>query len=183
LKVWDLAEDIQLRTRVTEARYDKGYWTVKTTTGDTWTTKWLIAATGTSAKPHMPKWKGMDKFEGILHHSSLWPEEPVDMTGKRVAVIGAGSTGVQVMQEAPKVAQSVTQFIKSPNLAIPMRQRKISEEEIYANKCLYPHIFKACRGTRTGLPIENLGRKVFDDDHDTRQAIWEERWKRGGFNW
>ncbi|KAF2486985.1 hypothetical protein BDY17DRAFT_288105 [Neohortaea acidophila] len=183
VKVWDLEKDIHLRTRVVEANYSNGGWRVKTDAGDHWSCKWLIAATGTSAKPHIPHWKGMEKFKGVIHHSSLWPEQPVDMAGKRVAVIGCGSTGVQVMQEAPKVAKAVTQFIKTPNLAVPMRQRQISEEEIYSNKCLYPHIFRACRGTRTGLPIENLGRKVFDDDDTTRRAIWDERWKRGGFNW
>lgn len=182
-EVWDLDKDIELRTRVTEARYESGRWHVKTTAGDTWSCKWLIAATGTSAKPHVPKWKGMEKFRGIIHHSAMWPQEGVDMKGKRVAVIGAGASGIQVMQEAPKVASAVTQFIKTPNLCVPMKQRQISEEEIYANKAIYPHVFKACKGTRTGLPIENTGRRVFDDDEKTRRAVWEERWKRGGFNW
>ena len=64
-----------------------------------------------------------------------------------------------------------------------MNQREISEDEIYANKCLYPHIFKACRTTRTGLPITNSGKKVFDDPPEARKKLWDEQWKRGGFNW
>lgn len=87
------------------------------------------------------------------------------------------------MQEASKVASSVTEFIRTPNFAIPMKQRKITEDEIDQNKALYPHIFSACRTTRTGLPIVNCGRKVFDDPPEVRQALWEEQWKRGGFNW
>ena len=87
------------------------------------------------------------------------------------------------MQEAAKVASSVTEFIRTPNFAIPMKQRKITEDEIDQHKALYPHIFSACRNTRTGLPIVNSGRKVFDDPPEARQALWEEQWKRGGFNW
>ena len=189
-KVWDLHRDVVLRTRVYEARYEDGRWRVKTAVGRTsepageWSCKWLIAATGTSFKPYTPTWSGMEKFKGSLHHSALWPEEPVDMSNKRVAVIGAGSTGVQVMQEAAKVASTCTQFIKTPNLAVPMRQRQVTEEEIYQNKAMFPHVFKACKGgTRTGLPITNSGRRVFDDDEETRHKLWEEQWKRGGFNW
>ena len=181
--VWDLWKDVSFRTRVVEARFSDGGWDVKTDNGDLYRCKWLIAATGTSAKPHVPQFDGMEKFKGAIHHSSLWPEEPVEMAGKRVAIIGAGSTGVQVVQEAAKVASSVTQFIRTPNYALPMRQRKITEDEIYANKALIPHVFKACRKTRTGLPIENCGRKVFDDPPDQRRALWEEQWKRGGFHW
>lgn len=180
---WDLWKDIELRTRVTEARWVGNRWHVKTEGGDEYVAKWLIAATGTSARPHTPQWKGMENFKGAMHHSALWPEEEVPLAGKRVAVIGAGSTGVQVVQEASKVASHLTQFIKSPNYALPMRQRQITVEEIYSQKALIPHVFKACRGTRTGLPIVNQGRKVFDDDDKKRHAVWDEQWKQGGFHW
>ena len=182
-KVWDLSKDISLRTRVTEAKWEDGKWSVKTADGDTYRAKWFVAATGTSFKQYIPTFKGIRDFRGVMQHSSLWPEEPVDMKGKRVDVIGAGSTGVQVVQEAAKVASNLTQFIKSPNLALPMRQRKMTPEEIYAYKAVVPHVFKACRKTRTGLPIENSGKRVFDVSAEERQALWEEQWKRGGFDW
>lgn len=94
--VWDLSKDISLHTRVVDARFRDNGWEVKTDTGDTYRSKWLITAAGTSAKPYVPTWDGMENFKGAIHHSSLWPEEPVDMTGKRVAVIGAGATAIQV---------------------------------------------------------------------------------------
>ena len=94
--VWDLSKDISLHTRVVEARFRDNGWDVKTNTGDTYRSKWLVAAAGTSAKPYVPTWDGMENFKGAIHHSALWPEEPVDMTGKRVAVIGAGATAIQV---------------------------------------------------------------------------------------
>lgn len=106
--------------------YDAGRWSVKTAEGDVYTAKWFVAATGTSFNPRIPEWKGMEIFKGVIQHSSLWPEEPLDMTGERVAVIGAGSIGVQVMQEAPNVTKAVTHFLTTPNYAIPIRQRAIT---------------------------------------------------------
>jgi cation diffusion facilitator CzcD-associated flavoprotein CzcO len=94
--VWNLSKDISLHTRVVEARFRENGWDVTTDNGDTYRSKWLIAAAGTSAKPYVPTWDGMKDFKGPIHHSSLWPEEPVDMAGKRVAVIGAGATAIQV---------------------------------------------------------------------------------------
>lgn len=125
----------------------------------------------------------MENFKGELHHSAAWPDTGVELKNKRVAVIGAGSTGIQVVQESAKVAETVTQFIRSPNFAIPMRQRAITEDEIYANKSHVGHVFKACRTTPTGLPIVGAGKNTFDESEEQRQARWEEGWKRGGFNW
>jgi cation diffusion facilitator CzcD-associated flavoprotein CzcO len=138
---------MQFETTVKSCEYQEGahgsdsHWIVKTSTGNSYRCKSLVAATGTSFKQHIPDWKGREDFEGVLHHSSLWPQENIDPAGKRVAVIGAGSTGIQVVQEASKVAASVTQFIRSPSLALPMRQRKITEDEIYANKAQMPFVF------------------------------------------
>lgn len=95
-KVWDLSKDISLNTRVVEARFRDNGWDITTSAGDTHRSRWFIAATGTSARPYVPEFDGMGKFKGEVHHSSLWPDEPVDMKEKRVAVVGAGATGIQV---------------------------------------------------------------------------------------
>ena len=95
-KVWDLSRDVLLNTRVVDARFRDNGWDVATAGGETFRSRWFIAATGTSAKPYVPKWNGMQTFKGTIHHSSLWPEQPVDMTGKRVAIVGAGATAIQV---------------------------------------------------------------------------------------
>ena len=182
-EIWDLAKDIELRTQVVEAKFINPGWEVTTKAGQVYHCKWFITATGTSFKQYIPDWKGRDTYKGIMHHSSLWPEKPVELAGKRVAVIGAGSTGVQVLQEASKVAAHVTQFIRSPNFALPMRQRKVDEDEIYATRPYFQLVFKAIRNTRAGLPIEGNGLRVADVSEEERERIWEEQWKRGGFNW
>lgn len=182
-KVWDLSKDVILNTRVTEAKYFENGWTLKTSDGQVYRSKWFIPATGTSFKQYIPDWKGVGSFQGPMHHSSLWPAQGADIKGKRVAIIGAGSTGIQVVQEAAKVSSSVTQFIRSPNLAVPMRQRDITVEEIINNRPILPHMFKAIRTTRTGLPVLGSGRMTFNDSAEERELLWEEQWLRGGFNW
>lgn len=62
-------------------------------------TKFWTACTGFAAKRYIPDWKGIEDFRGVIHHSSFWPKEGVDVRGKRVAVIGTGATGVQITQE------------------------------------------------------------------------------------
>lgn len=183
--VWKLSQDVVYQTRVTEAKWEEeaGNWLITTGNGQQYRSKWFLSATGTSFKPNYPSINGLDKFAGQIHHSAAWPEDGVELKGKRVAVIGAGSTGIQVMQEAAKVSSHVVQYMRTPNYAIPMRQRKITEEEIYQHKSHVPHVFKACRTTPTGLPIMRNGRKVFDDSEEKRMKTLEEGWKRGGFNW
>jgi cation diffusion facilitator CzcD-associated flavoprotein CzcO len=183
--VWDLRRDMELETTVKSCEYREGaspHWIVKTSKGSEYKCKWLVSATGTSFKQYMPEWKGRESFEGVLHHSSLWPHN-VDLAGKRVAVIGAGSTGVQIVQEASKVAASVTQFIRTPNIALPMRQRQITTDEIYTLKPCMPHVFKALRHTSAGQHFDGQELNTFDVDEKERLAFWDEQWKRGGFHW
>lgn len=184
--VWDLSKDCDFNTRVTQCDYQErsgnSGWLIRTKEGSLYKCKWLVAATGTSFRQYLPDWKGRENFKGIIGHSSLWPEN-VDLTGKKVAIIGAGSTALQVMQEAAKVASNVTQYIRTPNLALPMRQRQITEEEIYAYRPQFPHIMKALRTTPAGLPTTGQGKATFDVSDEERRLAWEEGWKRGGFNW
>lgn len=174
--VWDLHRDIECGTKVTSAIYveSEARWQVKTALGTTYTCKWLVSAVGTSSKPKFPAWKGLEKFEGDIHHSSDWPEKDLPMDGKRMAVIGAGASGIQIMQEAVKSCSSVTHYIRTPNMALPMGQRQIQEDEIYAYRPLFSHMFKACRDTPNGLPILNTGKAVHDDSKEDREALFEE---------
>ncbi|KAK4495845.1 hypothetical protein PRZ48_013113 [Zasmidium cellare] len=183
-KVWGLSKDVLFNTRVNQVEREdtSNTWLISTADGQRFRSTWTLAATGTSFKPNVPDIKGMDRFTGQMHHSAAWPEEPVDLSGKRVAIIGAGSTGIQVMQESAKVASRVVQYIRTPNFAVPMRQRKITQDEIYHSKPHIPHVFNACKQSPSGLPLSRSTRKTFDDSEEERQRVWEENWRRGGFN-
>jgi cation diffusion facilitator CzcD-associated flavoprotein CzcO len=91
-KVCNLSKDTAFETVVTSAEFDEeaGKWTVKTADGRTAKTRFLIIAAGFAAKRYIPDYKSMDKFKGVIHHSSFWPPEDVNVKGKRVAVVGTG---------------------------------------------------------------------------------------------
>ncbi|KAF2115761.1 hypothetical protein BDV96DRAFT_55684 [Lophiotrema nucula] len=182
-KKLDVKKDVAFETRVVGAQFDKpsAKWVIKTEDGRTARARYLLLATGFAAKRHFPDWMGMDKFKGEIHHSSFWPDAGVDVKGKRVAVVGTGSTGVQIAQETAKTAGSVTVFQRTPNLALPMQQKPISEDEQIKRKSDYPEIYKNRMTTFAGFQYDFLQRNTFDDSPEEREAFYEELFKNGGF--
>ena len=94
---FDLRRDIQLGTRVTEASFDdvNDCWEVRTESGDRITARFLISAVGCLSATNVPDIPGLDQFEGDWVHTAAWPQKGVDFSGKRVGLIGTGSTGIQ----------------------------------------------------------------------------------------
>lgn len=116
-----------------------------------------------------------------MHHSSFWPDSGVDVKGKRIAVIGTGSTGIQIAQETARDGATVTVFQRTPNLALPMRQAKLDKETQEANKKNYPELYKKRMTTFSGFPYDFIKRNTMDDTPEQREAVYEELWKNGGF--
>ena len=114
-----------------------------------------------------------------MHHSSFWPESGVDMKGKRVAVIGTGSTGIQLAQEASKEASHVTVFQRTPNLCLPMRQRKLTKEEQDDRKPEYPEIYKHRMTTFAGFGYDFAEKNTFDDSPEEREKFYQDMWDEG----
>ena len=180
-KVLGIKEDVAFDSCVVGANFDQsaGKWIVKTEDGRTARSRFLILATGFAAKRHFPDWKGIDTFKGVMHHSSFWPDKGVDVKGKRVAVVGTGSTGVQITQETAKEAASVTVFQRTPNLALPMAQRALTKEQ--QEKKDYPEFFSERMKTFAGFPYDFLKRNTLDDTPEQREAFYEKLWQAGGF--
>src|SRR5579884_79142 len=113
---FDLRRDIQFNTRVVSAVYDNvtNRWMIQTDQGDQVSARYCITAVGCLSAPNTPKFKGLDSFEGQVYHTSQWPHEGVDLTGKRVGVIGTGSTGIQAIPQIVKQADHVTVFQRTP---------------------------------------------------------------------
>ncbi|KAL3420368.1 steroid monooxygenase (HK97 family phage prohead protease) [Phlyctema vagabunda] len=182
-KVLGLRKDTAFETVVVSAVFDEkvGRWTVKTADGRTATAKFFIGAAGFAAKRYVPEYKGLDKFKGTIHHSSFWPAEDVDVQGKKVIVVGTGASGVQISQEwGPKVKE-MNVFMRTPNLALPMRRRPMSVEEQKALLPSYPAIFELREHCFAGWLYEWVERNTFDDSPEEREAVFESLWKRGGF--
>lgn len=138
-KTLDLSKDTYFNARVNEAIRDEAenVWTIKTLQGHVAKAKYLILATGLLHRTYTPDFPGLDKYKGALHHSGAWPED-FDATGKKIGLIGAGATAVQITQELGKKADELTVFLRRPSYNLPMGQRKLTEIEQTHLKMFYP---------------------------------------------
>ncbi|WP_406690133.1 NAD(P)/FAD-dependent oxidoreductase [Saccharopolyspora sp. ID03-671] len=124
---------------------------------------------------------GRDSFRGDWYHTGLWPHEGVDFTGKRVAVIGTGATGVQAIPEIAKEAEHVYVLQRTPNYDIAGGNRPMTEEDGRAIKDNYREIWQTTRETGFGFPYRTPERTALSVSDDERRQIYEEAWQRGGF--
>lgn len=183
----NLYEHIAFQQNVTGCDFDASAkkWIVKTDTGKTVKCKYLIVAAGSSYKRHYPTFNGLDEYKGTILHAATFPEAGHDFNGKKVAVVGQGATGIQIVQETSKKAEKLTIFVRTPNMAIPMRQRKMTPEEQNQFIPVYEHFFRIGRTTGTGFPYKDSyhdGKSSTKISKEEREARWEELWARGGFN-
>ncbi|MGE0222502.1 MAG: flavin-containing monooxygenase [Acetobacteraceae bacterium] len=180
---FDLRRDIQFNSRVTAARFDEDgrRWTVTLDSGEQHQSRFLVTAIGPLSADTMPRIPGVADFRGQSFHTYRWPKEPVDFSGKRVAVIGTGATGVQVIQTiAPLVAQ-LTVFQRTPNWCTPLNNRPITEEEQRQIKAGYPAMFERLK-TTTGCYVHDADpRGTFEVTEAEREAFWEQRYREPGF--
>jgi cation diffusion facilitator CzcD-associated flavoprotein CzcO len=177
----DLRRDIEFETVVTTAIFDEaaGVWTVTTDRGAEYRCCYLIAAVGCLSHPKPVDIAGVDEFEGESYHTATWPHEGVDLAGKRVAVIGTGSTGIQVIPEVAKVAESVIVFQRTAHYSMPAGNRPLTEEEIADRKADYPAFREALRKSSSGNPpLESHGSALVASE-DERRALYEKRWGMG----
>lgn len=183
-KTLNLSKDITYSTAVVGADFDEqsARWTVTTSTGKIFTCKYLIPATGSSYKRYEPDFAGMETYKGQIIHAASWPETDIDFTGKNVAVIGAGATGVQLVQEISKTASHLTAYIRNPNIAIPMGQRSISDLENRAQKAIYKSLLQVARQSAAGIACDTQPLAASEVSSDQQQAYLEELWNRGGFS-
>jgi cation diffusion facilitator CzcD-associated flavoprotein CzcO len=178
-----LSRDIRFNRRVTEAEFNsaRDRWTIRSNDGSVASARYLVLCTGLGTKPYIPDLPGLSDFTGERHHTALWPQQGLDMAGKRVGVIGTGASGVQVAQEAAGVAAHLTVFQRTPNMALPMRQAKLDEDTIRHMKEKYPEIYDRRTKTFSGADIEFLTKAAFEVSDDERQATFERVWEIGGF--
>ena len=182
--IWDLRRDIKFDTRVLAATWDEPgrQWQVETGSGQLLRTRFFVLCTGFAAKAHIPDFAGLADFGGAWHHTAHWPQDGADMTAKRVGVVGTGASGVQVTQVAAKVAATVTVFQRTPMLALPMQQRRLSRDEQDAAKVHYPALFRRRTETNSGFEYVNAGDSAHAVSAEERRATYERLWQAGGFN-
>lgn len=149
----------------------------------TFKARYLLLNTGFAAKRYIPDWEGIETFKGTFIHPSYWPHEDLDLQGKKVAVIGTGSTGVQLATELSSIVSKLVVFQRTPNTALPMKQVNYSGGEQELEREAYPDLFKARPLSFSGFSFNPMSRNTFDDSPEKRKAIYEALWKEGDFKY
>jgi cation diffusion facilitator CzcD-associated flavoprotein CzcO len=182
---FDLRPDIQLRTRVTHAFFDEDTdrWELRTDGGERFSAQFCIMATGVLSIPQSPNFKGLDSFEGDWCHTGDWPHEGVDFTGKRVGVIGTGSSGTQVITTIAKDAAHLTVFQRTPSFSVPAQNRPLDPEELREIKANYAERRRLARESSAGFPprtTEINEKSALEVTPEERQREYQAMWDRGG---
>ncbi|TYL55885.1 NAD(P)/FAD-dependent oxidoreductase [Nocardioides sp. BGMRC 2183] len=169
-------------TRVADAVFDEATstWSVTTEAGETHRAKFLMMATGSLSEPIKPRLAGVDSFAGETYFTAMWPHEPVDLTGKRVGLIGTGSSGIQAAPIVARQARSLTIFQRTANYTVPAPNRVFTEEDQRKIQEEYPHRREVSAYAAAASPHVSHTKKATEVDAEERRAAFEARWAEGG---
>jgi cyclohexanone monooxygenase len=181
---FDLRRDIRFERSVVSAEFsEKDHtWTVRTREGDVFRGRYCIMATGNLSDVKLPEIPGVESFAGDWYHTGAWPREPVDFSGRRVGVIGTGSSGMQCIPEIARVASHLTVFQRTPNYSVPACNRVLSKEEIERIKADYPRIRALVHRTRTGTILPRSRGPIGQFSKEEIEREFAARWdgEKGG---
>jgi len=177
-----LRDHIEFDTRVEAAHYDeaKRRWAVTLSTGETLSARFCIMATGCLSSPKAPDIEGAASFQGPTYHTGAWPHEGVDLSGKRIAVIGTGSSAIQAIPVIAEQAKHLTVFQRTPNYSIPARTEPMSDEYEREWKDNYAERREIMRRTAVGNYFARADLAAADVSPQERQKTFESRWAVGG---
>ncbi len=184
---FDLRRDIQFETRVTSAVFDEAQhvWAIATSAGDRVRARYLIMATGCLSAVNLPNIPGRDSFVRESYHTGQWPKEPVSFAGKRVAVIGTGSSGVQSVPVIASQAASLTVFQRTPSYSLPSANGPIPVDEVQQFRANFEAIhaanLKMPGGTGSRFTAAVQG-SVLQVPIERRSDVFGKAWTAGGFS-
>ncbi|QGQ45466.1 flavin-containing monooxygenase [Metabacillus sediminilitoris] len=179
---FDLRRDIQLNTRITAAHYDEqdNRWTIQTDEGSTLSAKYFISGVGCLSAANIPKFKGLESFEGKWYHTGNWPKENVSFKGKRVGVIGTGSTGIQVIPAIAPEVDHLTVFQRTPQYSVPSRNHAYDPEYLKQVKDNFSEFKRKRRYSFGGFPNDVEARpSALNDTPEEREKLYEAAWQKG----
>ena len=183
---FDLWRDITFDTRIAKAAFDEAAsrWRIDTDTGESVEAMALIMATGCLSSANLPEFEGRTRFLGETCHTGRWPHEGVDFAGKRVGVIGTGSSAIQAIPIIAAEAEHLTVFQRTPNYSIPARNGSIDPDYVREIKAEYPGFRARNRRMHAGFGSRIFRKEspALEDDPREREATYQDRWKRGGLS-
>jgi cation diffusion facilitator CzcD-associated flavoprotein CzcO len=183
--IYDLRRHYTFGVRVESAVFDEatGQWAVTTDAGETVHATYLVTGVGLVSEPVRPQFTGLDSFEGQTLYTSQWPKIDPDLEGKRIALIGTGSSGIQIMPQLAKVAKQLTVFQRTPNYVVPTGNRPVNDEDRAEIRERYEDVRRRVRNHPAGFPFEqSSGRLAVKTPPEERERIFEQMWQRGGFS-
>jgi len=180
---FDLRRDIEFETWVEAVRYDESaqHWTVETSTGKRASAQFLICAVGALSAANLPDFPGIGDFAGETYHTGRWPHEPVSFAGKRVAVIGTGSSGIQSIPEIAKEAAHLTVLQRTAQFAFPAGNRPLTPEETKEARASWGAVKAKMLANPGGFPADTHTRTALAATPEEREALYESLWQIGSF--
>jgi acetone monooxygenase len=177
----DLKKDIRFDTRIASAHYreDAGRWTVTTEAGERVDTQFVIACCGMLSAPLKDRFPGQASFRGEIHHTGLWPKAGVDLAGKRVAVVGTGATGIQVIQTIAAEVGAMKVFVRTPQYVVPMNNPKYSEADWDGWSRRFHELKQRVRSTFAGFHYDFENRPWAELTPGERTQVLEKFWAEG----
>ncbi|GAA4554253.1 NAD(P)/FAD-dependent oxidoreductase [Pseudonocardia xishanensis] len=179
---YDLRSAFRFATRVTSAVLDEksGRWVLALDSGDVLCSRFVVFATGSLSAVRTPAIPGLDTFAGRILHTAMWPHEEVDFAGRRVGLIGTGSSGIQLTPIVAEQAAELTVFQRTANYSIPASNRPHTDETRAAYKAAYPERRRLSMTSGGGSPHTPYPRRTFEVDEAVRQEVFERQWELGG---
>ncbi|WP_312506777.1 NAD(P)/FAD-dependent oxidoreductase [Lysinibacillus sp.] len=180
---FQLRESIQFNTRVHAAHFDEeqNKWLIHLNDGQRILTKYFITGIGCLSAANIPNIQGLQQFHGKWYHTGHWPHEKVNFKGKRVGIIGTGSSGIQAIPVIAKEAAHLTVFQRTPQYTIPARNHPYDNDFIKETKQNFETLKHAMRNSVSGTPFAQNQQSAMEDSDDRRLEVFEEAWAQGGF--
>jgi cation diffusion facilitator CzcD-associated flavoprotein CzcO len=181
---FDLRRDIRFDTRVAAARFDEAlsHWVIETAGGDRLSAAFCIMATGCLSSANTPAFPGGDRFAGERYHTARWPHEPVSFGGKRIGIIGTGSSAIQSIPLIAEEAKHLTVFQRTPNYTVPARNAPLDPEKQQRVKADYGALRRRAKTNRSGIDFFIDPRSALAVTAEERRREYEARWTAGGFH-
>jgi len=181
---FDLTRDIRFNTTVVSASFNEeaACWTLRTDDGDLFVARYCIMATGCLSVVNQPKVEGLQHFRGDVLHTGDWPHHEVSFAGKRVGIIGTGSSAIQSIPIIAESADHLTVFQRTPNYAVPARNTPLALDVQAAVKADYPALRARAKTTRNGIDFPVPTTSALTVSAVEREAVYESRWALGGLS-
>ena len=174
---------IKFDTRVVAAKYNESsrVWSITTDEGRIYFARYFIMATGTLSSINQPRFEGLNSYKGNWYITGRWPRTEVDFSGKRVGIIGTGSSAVQAIPVIAKQAKHLTVFQRTPNYSIPAENKPLDPHEVANIKANYSQIRAKAKENRAGIAMMEVGTKrALETSQEEREKEYARRWRAGG---